>query len=206
MGEVWVADQQEPVQRLVALKVIRPGLDSGRLLARFEAERQALAMMDHPGIAKILDAGVVGGRPYFVMDVIHGVPITRYCDEAGLSPHDRLGLFVSVCQAVQHAHQKGVIHRDIKPSNILVASYDGKPVPKVIDFGVAKATGPRLAGHRSEKNLANKHAGPATRRRPSEAIDLLVSLYNAWGRSADVAKWRKELEPLKNPPMKSTNP
>jgi tetratricopeptide (TPR) repeat protein/tRNA A-37 threonylcarbamoyl transferase component Bud32 len=144
MGEVWVADQTEPVQRRVALKVVRPGLDSTRMLARFDQERQALALMEHPNIAKVLDAGVAEGRPYFVMELIKGVPITQYCDEAKLSPKERLALFVPVCQAVQHAHQKGVIHRDIKPSNILVALYDGKPVPKVIDFGIAKATGPKL--------------------------------------------------------------
>ncbi len=147
MGEVWVADQTEPVQRRVALKVVRPGLDSDRMLARFEQERQALALMDHPNIAKVLDAGVTDGRPYFVMELIKGVSITHYCDEAKLSPRQRLELFVPVCQAVQHAHQKGIIHRDLKPSNILVALYDGRPVPKVIDFGVAKATGPRLTEH-----------------------------------------------------------
>jgi serine/threonine protein kinase len=144
MGEVWVADQLEPVRRRVALKVIRPGLDSARMLVRFDQERQALALMDHPNIAKVLDAGVTEGQPYFVMELIKGVSITQYCDEAKLTPRERLELFVPVCQAVQHAHQKGIIHRDIKPSNILVALYDGRPVPKVIDFGVAKATGPRL--------------------------------------------------------------
>ncbi len=144
MGEVWVADQAEPVQRRVAIKVVRPGLDSERMLARFDQERQALALMDHPNIAKVLDAGEAEGRPYFVMELIKGVPITDYCDRAKLSPRDRLALFVPVCEAVQHAHQKGVVHRDLKPSNILVALYDGRPVPKVIDFGIAKATGPRL--------------------------------------------------------------
>ncbi len=145
MGEVWVADQLEPVQRGVALKALRLGLDSGPMLARFEQECQALALMDHPNIAKVLDAGIDDdGRSYFAMELIHGVPITKYCDDARLSPRQRLELFVPVCQAVQHAHQKGIIHRDLKPSNILVGTYDGKPVPKVIDFGVAKATGPRL--------------------------------------------------------------
>jgi serine/threonine protein kinase len=144
MGEVWVADQAEPVHRCVALKVVRPGFDSARLLARFDQERQALALMDHPNIAKVLDAGDAGGRPYFVMELIKGLPITQYCDEARLTPRQRLELFIPVCQAVQHAHQKGIIHRDLKPSNILVALYDGQPVPKVIDFGVAKATGPQL--------------------------------------------------------------
>jgi serine/threonine protein kinase/Flp pilus assembly protein TadD len=145
MGVVFVADQTAPVQRRVALKVIRPGLDTQRLLARFEQERQALALMDHPNIAKVFDAGVdEGQRPYFAMELVKGLPLTRYCDDARLSPRQRLELFVPVCQAVQHAHQKGVIHRDLKPSNILVGLYDGRPVPKVIDFGVAKATGPRL--------------------------------------------------------------
>src|SRR5262245_55112747 len=146
MGEVWVADQHEPVRRRVALKVIRPGLASARLAARFDQERQALALMDHPNIPRVLDAGVAGGRTFFVMELIEGVPITRYCDEANLSPRQRLELFLPVCQAVQHAHQKGVIHRDLKPSNILVAVYDGRPVPKVIDFGLAKAAGPGLGG------------------------------------------------------------
>jgi serine/threonine protein kinase len=146
MGEVWLADQTEPVRRRVALKVIRPALGSDRLLARFEAERQALALMDHPNIGKVLDAGVADGRPFFVMELIEGVPITSYCDQARLPLRERLGLFVPVCQAVQHAHTKGVIHRDLKPPNILVTHYDGRPVPKVIDFGVAKATGPRLGG------------------------------------------------------------
>ncbi len=144
MGEVWVADQAAPVQRRVAIKVVRPGLDSERMLARFDQERQALALMDHPNIAKVLDAGEADGRPYFVMELIKGVPITDYCDRARLSPRERLALFVPVCEAVQHAHQKGVVHRDLKPSNILVALYDGRPVPKVIDFGIAKATGARL--------------------------------------------------------------
>src|SRR5262245_60020521 len=144
MGVVFVADQTEPVQRRVALKVIREGADSVRMLARFEAERQALALMDHPNIAKVLDGGLHDGRPFFVMELVKGVPITAYCDHHKLTPRERLELFVPVCQAIQHAHQKGVIHRDIKPSNVLIALYDDKPVPKVIDFGVAKATGAAL--------------------------------------------------------------
>jgi serine/threonine protein kinase/tetratricopeptide (TPR) repeat protein len=145
MGTVWMAQQQEPVKRLVAVKLIKAGMDSRPVLARFEAERQALALMDHPNIAKVHDAGVsADGRPYFVMELVKGVPITRYCDEHHLTPRQRLELFVPVCQAIQHAHQKGIIHRDLKPSNILVALYDDRPVPKVIDFGVAKATGPQL--------------------------------------------------------------
>jgi tetratricopeptide (TPR) repeat protein len=148
MGVVFVAEQTEPVQRRVALKVIRAGLDTHRLLARFEQERQALALMDHPNIAKVFDAGVdEGQRPYFAMELVKGLPLTKYCDDAKLSPRQRLELFLPVCQAVQHAHQKGIIHRDLKPSNILVGLYDGQPVPKVIDFGVAKATGPQLTEH-----------------------------------------------------------
>jgi len=140
-GVVYMADQTEPVRRRVALKVIKPGMDSKQVLARFEAERQALALMDHPNIAKVLDAGATeAGRPYFVMELVKGIPITRYCDEKQLSTESRLNLLVKVCQAIQHAHQKGIIHRDIKPSNILVADHDGTPVPKIIDFGIAKAT------------------------------------------------------------------
>jgi serine/threonine protein kinase len=140
MGTVWVAEQQVPVKRRVALKVIKPGMDSARVLRRFEAERQALALMDHTNISKILDAGATPeGRPYFVMELVKGVPLTTYCDELHLTLRERLELFVPVCQAIQHAHQKGIIHRDIKPSNVLVAVQDGRPVPKVIDFGLAKA-------------------------------------------------------------------
>ncbi len=145
MGDVFMAQQTAPVKRLVALKLIKPGMDSRQVLARFEAERQALALMDHPNIAKVLDAGATeSGRPFFVMELVKGVPITRFCDERQLSPRERLQLFIPVCQAIQHAHQKGVIHRDIKPSNVLVALYDDRPVPKVIDFGVAKAAGSQL--------------------------------------------------------------
>ena len=145
MGTVFMAEQTQPVQRKVALKIIKAGMDSRQVIARFEAERQALALMDHPNIAKVFDAGTTDtGRPYFVMELVKGVPITRYCDEHRLTPKQRLALFVPVCQAVQHAHQKGIIHRDLKPSNVLVAVYDDKPVPKVIDFGIAKATGQQL--------------------------------------------------------------
>src|SRR5437660_9901636 len=150
MGTVGMAQQTAPVKRLVAVKLIKAGMDSRQVLARFEAERQALALMDHPNIARVLDAGTTGaGRPYFVMDLVKGVPITKYCDEHHLTPRQRLELFIPVCQAIQHAHQKGVIHRDLKPSNVLVALYDGRPVPKVIDFGVAKAAGQSL----TEKTL-----------------------------------------------------
>ena len=198
MGTVFMAEQTHPVQRKVAIKIIKPGMDSRQVIARFEAERQALALMDHPNIAKVLDAGTIGGspksearnpkqiqstksknpnesvqgvsniggsdleivldfdirasdfsqgRPYFVMELVKGTAITQYCDEHRLTPRERLDLFIPVCQALQHAHQKGIIHRDIKPSNVLVALYDGKPVPKVIDFGVAKATGQQLTEH-----------------------------------------------------------
>jgi WD40 repeat protein/serine/threonine protein kinase len=140
-GLVYVAEQEQPVRRRVALKVIKLGMDTRQVIARFEAERQALALMDHPNIARVLDAGVTEtGRPFFVMDLVKGIPITRYCDENKLNTQDRLNLFIQVCQAVQHAHQKGIIHRDLKPFNILVADHDGVPVPKVIDFGIAKAT------------------------------------------------------------------
>jgi serine/threonine protein kinase/tetratricopeptide (TPR) repeat protein len=169
MGTVWMAQQTEPVQRLVAVKLIKPGMDSKQVLARFEAERQALALMDHPNIAKVLDAGAApdgrpffvmelvngesrpleagktaDGQPFFVMELVKGMPITRYCDEHRLTPRQRLELFVPVCQAIQHAHHKGIIHRDVKPSNVLITQYDGRPVPKVIDFGLAKAAGAQL--------------------------------------------------------------
>jgi serine/threonine protein kinase/Tfp pilus assembly protein PilF len=145
MGEVWVAKQTEPVRRKVALKLIKPGMDSRIVLARFEQERQALAMMDHPNIAKVYDAGLTPiGQPFFAMELVNGLPLTTFCDTAKLTPRERLQLFVPICQAVQHAHQKGIIHRDLKPANILVTMIDGKPVPKVIDFGVAKATAGKL--------------------------------------------------------------
>jgi serine/threonine protein kinase len=140
-GVVYVAEQTEPVRRRVALKVIKLGMDTKQVVARFEAERQALAMMDHPNIAKVFDAGTTEtGRPYFVMELVRGIKFTEYCDQANLTTKERLGLFIKVCHAIQHAHQKGIIHRDIKPSNILVTLHDGVAVPKVIDFGIAKAT------------------------------------------------------------------
>ena len=145
MGEVWVAKQSEPVKRRVALKLIKPGMDSRAVLQRFEQERQALAMMDHPNIAKVLDAGLTpSGQPFFVMELVNGLPLNKFCDEMKLTPKERLQLFVPICQAVQHAHQKGIVHRDLKPANILITMIDGKPVPKVIDFGVAKATAEKL--------------------------------------------------------------
>src|ERR1051325_484620 len=144
-GAVYVAEQEEPVRRRVALKLIKLGMDTRSVIARFEAERQALAMMDHANIAKVLDAGATeNGRPYFVMELVRGTKITEYCDQNQLSTRQRLDLFVRVCQAVQHAHQKGIIHRDLKPSNILVTVNDGVSVPKIIDFGIAKAIEEKL--------------------------------------------------------------
>jgi serine/threonine-protein kinase len=145
MGVVFMAEQLRPIHRKVALKVIKPGMDTRQVVARFEAERQALALMDHPNIAKILDGGVTeSGRPFFVMELVKGLPITEYCERNRLTPRQRLELFSPVCQAVQHAHQKGIIHRDLKPSNVLVSMHDVTPVVRVIDFGVAKALGQEL--------------------------------------------------------------
>jgi eukaryotic-like serine/threonine-protein kinase len=146
MGEVWLADQKQPVRRRVAIKLIKAGMDTREVVARFESERQALALMDHPAIAKVFDAGSTPeGRPYFVMEYVAGVPITDYCDKHKLTTRQRLDLFILVCEGVQHAHQKAIIHRDLKPSNILVSEVDGKPMPRIIDFGVAKATSQRLS-------------------------------------------------------------
>lgn len=154
MGVVWMAEQLEPVRRRVALKVIKPGMDSRQVIARFESERQALAMMDHPSIAKVLDAGTTqAGHPYFVMELVHGVPLTTFCRDNSFTIRQRLELLIPVCHAIQHAHQKGIIHRDIKPTNVLVTMYDDKPVPKVIDFGVAKAVDQSL----TEKTLFTQY-------------------------------------------------
>ena len=153
-GVVYLAEQQEPVSRRVALKVIKPGMDSRQVLIRFEAERQALAMMDHPNIAKVHDAGTTPtGHPYFVMELVTGLPITKFCDEQRLTVRERMKLLLPVMNAVRHAHQKGIVHRDIKPSNLLIALYDGTPVPKVIDFGIAKAMYQPL----TEKTLFTQH-------------------------------------------------
>src|ERR1043166_1164896 len=154
-GVVYMAEQEEPIRRRVALKIIKLGMDTRNVIARFEAERQALALMDHPNIARVLDAGATEtGRPYFVMELVYGVKITEYCDQNRVSMRERLDLFVEVCNAVQHAHQKGIIHRDLKPSNIMVTMHDGVPVPKVIDFGIAKATEQRL----TDKTLFTSYA------------------------------------------------
>lgn len=145
MGEVWLAEQKYPVRRRVALKVIKAGMNTREVVLRFESERQALALMDHPAIAKVFDAGSTpDGLPYFVMEFVAGVPITSYCDKHRLTVEERLALFVQVCEGVQHAHQKAIIHRDLKPSNILVTQIDGRACPKIIDFGIAKATSQRL--------------------------------------------------------------
>ncbi|MDO8544207.1 MAG: serine/threonine-protein kinase [Opitutaceae bacterium] len=144
-GAVYMAEQRQPVRRCVAIKVIKPGMDTRQVVARFDAERQALAAMDHPGIARVFDAGATpAGRPFFAMELVRGVPITRYCDENKLAPRARLELFIRVCHAIHHAHTKGIIHRDLKPANILIAIHDGVPSPKIIDFGIAKAMHGRL--------------------------------------------------------------
>jgi serine/threonine protein kinase len=161
-GVVYMSEQQEPVRRKVALKIIKLGMDTRSVIARFEAERQALAMMDHPNIAKVLDAGTTDtGRPYFVMELVRGVPITKFCEENQLNVSDRLALFVQVCGAIQHAHQKGIIHRDIKPTNVLVTLNDGVPHPMVIDFGVAKALNQRLTEKTLFTNFAQMIGTPA---------------------------------------------
>src|SRR4030095_15822977 len=154
-GVVYMAEQEKPIRRRVALKIIKLGMDTRSVIARFEAERQALALMDHPNIARVLDAGATEtGRPYFVMELVYGVKITDYCDQKRVNMRERLDLFVQVCNAVQHAHQKGIIHRDLKPSNVMVTMHDGVPVPKVIDFGIAKATEQRL----TDKTLFTSYA------------------------------------------------
>jgi serine/threonine protein kinase len=146
MGVVYKARQLKPIHREVALKVIKPGMDSQQVISRFESERQALAMMDHPNIAHVFDAGTTtAGRPYFAMEFVNGIPITKYCDSKRLTTQERIELFIPVCQAIQHAHQKGIIHRNIKPSNVLVQRDEDRAVPKVIDFGLAKALGQQLS-------------------------------------------------------------
>jgi serine/threonine protein kinase len=155
-GVVYLAEQREPVRRRVALKILKPGMDTRSVVARFEAERQALALMDHPNIARVFDGGATEtGRPFFLMELVRGIRITDFCDERRLSARERLELFIQVCHAIQHAHQKGVIHRDIKPSNVLVTVNDDVAVPKVIDFGIAKATGQPL----TDKTLVTRFHG-----------------------------------------------
>ena len=182
MGTVYRAEQSQPVKRQVALKLIKTGMDSRTVLARFDAERQALALMDHPNIARVYDGGATeANQPFFVMELVHGVPITDYCDQHRLPVRARLELFVAVCQAVQHAHQKGIIHRDLKPGNILVTEVDGRPTPKVIDFGVAKATEFNL----TDQSLADTGAivGTPTYMSPEQAdpssmdIDTRTDIY-----------------------------
>jgi serine/threonine protein kinase len=183
-GVVWRARQAEPLMREVALKVIKPGMDTRQVLARFKAERQALAMMDHPGIAKVFDAGSTpNGRPYFVMELVDGIPITLYCQRHRLETPLRLRLFMEVCGAVQHAHQKGIIHRDLKPSNVLVSEQDGEPVPKIIDFGIAKATEAELA-ERTDFTRLEQFLGTPAYMSPEQAtlgvqdIDTRSDLYS----------------------------
>ena len=199
MGTVFMAEQTRPVSRRVALKIIKPGMDSKGVIARFEAERQALAMMDHPNIAKVLDAGTTDDqRPYFVMELVKGVPITEYCDEHKLPIRERLELFIQVCQAVQHAHQKGIIHRDIKPSNVLVAKYDDQPVPKVIDFGVAKAISQKL----TEKTMFTQYGqivGTLEYMSPEQAqfnqldVDTRSDIYSLGVLLYELTHWRNSL-------------
>ena len=184
MGVVYLAEQQKPLRRRVALKLIKLGMDTKDVLARFESERQALAVMNHPNIAKVHDAGSTEqGRPYFVMEYVQGVPITDYCDRHRLTTRERLEAFIPVCQAIHHAHQKAIIHRDVKPSNILVSVEDGRPVPKVIDFGVAKATSQRL----TERTLFTQHGmlvGTPEYMSPEQAemtgldIDVTTDIYS----------------------------
>jgi serine/threonine protein kinase/tetratricopeptide (TPR) repeat protein len=184
MGLVFVAEQQHPVRRKVALKVIKPGMDTRQVVARFETERQALALMDHPNIAKVLDGGeTASGRPYFIMELVKGVPITQFCDDNRLTTRERLVLFLPVCEAVQHAHQKGIIHRDIKPSNVLVASHDGQPVVRVIDFGVAKAVGQQLTDKTISTQLAQLigtplYMSPEQAGQSSLDIDTRTDIYS----------------------------
>jgi serine/threonine protein kinase len=183
-GVVFLAEQEKPVRRRVALKVIKVGLDTRNVIARFEAEREALARMDHPNIAKVLDAGATeAGRPYFVMELVSGPRITDYCDQKKLRLSERLELFTNVCQAVQHAHQKGIIHRDLKPSNILVAEHDGLPVPKVIDFGIAKATEGRLTDNTVSTGGAHligtpAYMSPEQTATPSPDVDTRSDIYS----------------------------
>jgi eukaryotic-like serine/threonine-protein kinase len=187
MGVVYHAQQLQPIRRDVALKIIKPGMDSKQVVARFETERQALALMDHGNIAHVFDAGTISnGRPYFVMELVDGAPITHYCNSKRLSVRERVELFIPVCEPIQHAHQKGIIHRDVKPSNILVAQQEGKPKPKVIDFGLAKALGQQLSDASMMTNPCIV-VGTLDYMSPEQAelIDrtlIRVATFNRWGR------------------------
>ncbi len=184
MGEVWVAKQSEPVKRKVALKLIKTGMDSRAVLQRFEQERQALAMMDHPNIAKVLDAGLTPtGQPFFVMELVNGLPLSKFCDQTKLTLKERLELFVPICQAVQHAHQKGIVHRDLKPANILITMIDARPVPKVIDFGVAKATAGKLTDESMSTQFGSvigtlEYMSPEQAGFSGEDIDTRADIYS----------------------------
>ncbi len=184
MGIVYMALQREPVRRKVALKIIKPGMDTREVTARFAAEQQALALMDHPNIAHVFDAGTTdSGRPYFVMELVNGVPLTEYCDDNNLPTRKRLELFILLCQAVQHAHQKGIIHRDLKPSNILVTLHDGVPVPKIIDFGIAKAMNQELTSQTLATGLGHMigtplYMSPEQAERSGLDIDTRSDIYS----------------------------
>src|ERR1700726_4128402 len=184
MGQVWLAEQQQPVRRRVAVKLIKVGMDTHEVVARFESERQALALMDHPAIAKVFDAGSTPqGLPYFVMEYVAGVPITAYCDNHRLSTRERLELFMHVCEGVQHAHQKAIIHRDLKPSNILVTEVDGKAAPKIIDFGVAKALTQKLTAEAMFTRLGAmigtpEYMSPEQALSSGEDIDTRTDVYS----------------------------
>ena len=184
MGEVWLGEQKEPMKRQVAVKVVKLGMDTKEVVARFESERQALAVMDHPNIAKVYDAGITdSGRPYFVMELVRGVPVNEYCDTKRLSTASRIRLFMDICRAVQHAHQKGIIHRDLKPTNVLVAEHDDKPVPKVIDFGIAKAVGFTLTTQTLVTSLGQMigtpaYMSPEQASTPSMDIDTRTDVYS----------------------------
>ena len=184
MNVVYMAEQEQPVRRKVAIKIIKPGMDTRDVISRFEAERQALALMDHPNIAKVLDAGSTeSGHPYFVMELVRGVPVTEYCNHNRLATHERLKLFIQICQAVAHAHRQGIIHRDIKPSNVMVTLYDGTPVPKIIDFGVAKATNQKLT-ERTLFTACNQMIGTPLYMSPEQAemsgleVDTRTDIYS----------------------------
>jgi serine/threonine protein kinase len=210
MGAVYLAEQTEPIRRQVALKVVRQGLETRSILARFEAERQSLARMSHPGIAQVYDAGQTGGRPYFAMEYVDGRPVTEHCDARRLGPKARLELFLEVCAAVQHAHQKGVIHRDLKPSNLLVAEGEGQAQPKVIDFGIAKATRGRLTEETLVTELGlpigtPEYMSPEQAEMAEGDLDtttdiyslgvVLYELYEAWGRPREAAAWKASVGP-----------